>query len=457
MQPLPDPLLYASVLRVRSRVQRRDTWSREQLLAYQEQALARLLAHARERSAFYADRLPTTDPRGLPELPVLTKQTLMAEWDRICTDPALRLADVEARLLAEERSAANPGRAWRGRWWLAATGGTTGRRAALAWNRREWAQVLASYARVNDWAGVELDLRYPVRTAVVSSRNPTHQSAAVGASLRSPLVPALRLDARTPLPELVERLNEFQPRLLVAYASMVAPLAEEQIAGRLAIRPEKFVAASEVLPAPARALAEQGWGAGVVVDSYAATETASIASTCRHGGWHLYEDFVIAEPVDDDHQLVPAGTTGSRLLVTPLFTRTLPLIRYELTDAVRLATRACPCGLPFALLEAVEGRTEDTLQMAGSAGPVRVHPVVFHTALEPYAPEGWQVEQQPDGGLLVRVVGDRVEADVIAQRIHAALAQLGVAEPHIEVAAVAGIERTALGKAPLVKGRRPRA
>ena len=67
-------------------------------------------------------------------------------------------------------------------------------------------------------------LRRPLRTAIVSSLNPTHQSAVVGASLRSQLVPALRLDARTPVADLVGELDRFGPRLLVAYASMVGPL-----------------------------------------------------------------------------------------------------------------------------------------------------------------------------------------------------------------------------------------
>ena len=325
-----------------------------------------------------------------------------------------------------------------------------GRRAALAWDRREWAQVLASYARVNDWADVGVDLRHPLPTAIVSSLNPTHQSAVVGASLRSRIVPALRLDAGTSLDELVKELNAFRPRLLVAFASMVGPLAAAQLNGSLHIAPEKVIAVSETLSETSRAAARAAWGRLAVVDSYAATETASIASTCGHGGWHLYEDFVIAEPVDDDYQPVSAGQTGTRLLVTPLFTRTLPLIRYELTDAVRLSTRTCTCGRPFALLEAVEGRTEDTLVMAGRTGPVRVHPVLFHTALESSAPGGWQVEQLPDG-LVVRIVGPGADPDAARVRVIEAVRRLGALDSRVEVVVVDSITRTRLGKVPLVK------
>ncbi len=449
----PDLMLLARVISGRSRSRRRDHWTRQQLLQHQDVALARLRLHATRHSPYYRAALAGLRDAPLEALPVLTKGALMAEWDHVCTDPALRLADVEERLAQEEQRQLDPGRAWRGRWWVAATGGTTGRRAALAWDRQEWAQVLTSYARVNDWAGVGVDLRHPVRAAFVSSLNPTHQSAAVGASLNSRLVPTLRLDARTPLPGLVAALNEFQPRLLVSYASMVGILAGAQLEGDLRIAPSKVIAASEVLPVDARAAAVRAWGAGAVVDTYAATETASIASTCEQGGWHLYEDFVVAESVDDDYRPVPPGAAGTRLLVTPLFARTLPLIRYELTDAVRLAAGRCGCGRPFALLAVVEGRTEDTLTMPGAVGRVRVHPVVFHSALESLAPDGWQVEQTA-AGLIVRLAGRATQDRLARERVARALEELGVVRTSVDVVMVPAIERTPLGKAPLVKALR---
>jgi hypothetical protein len=42
---------------------------------------------------------------------------------------------------------------------------------------------------------------------------------------------------------------------------------------------------------------------------------------------------------------VPAGSTGTRPLVTVLSSRTLPMIRFEVTDRVRLSTTGCPCSL----------------------------------------------------------------------------------------------------------------
>ncbi|GEO93631.1 hypothetical protein KFL01_29370 [Kocuria flava] len=79
---------------------------------------------------------------------------------------------------------------------------------------------------------------------------------------------------------------------------------------------------------------------------------------------------------------MPPGTVGTRLLVTVLFARPLPLIRYELSDRVALAERRCPCGRSFRQLAAVEGRQEDVLELPTTSGRTQVHPNVFHRVLD---------------------------------------------------------------------------
>lgn len=156
----------------------------------------------------------------------------------------------------------------------------------------------------------------------------------------SRLVPTLRADAAAPITDTVTALNAFAPRLLVGYASALRELAAEQAAGRLRIHPQAVMSASEVLTATTAWDLTAAWG-HEPFDVYAATETAGIASPCQFHGRHLYEDLVICEVVDDTGAPVPEGTTGSRLLVTVLFSRTLPLIRYELSDRVALDTISC--------------------------------------------------------------------------------------------------------------------
>ncbi|WP_237739587.1 hypothetical protein [Arthrobacter sp. TB 26] len=229
----------------------------------------------------------------------MTKADLMEHFDEAVTTPDLSLAGLENHLLSLTQGGGDPGRPWMGRWWAAATAGTTGRRGTFVWNRSEWGTILASYARANDWAGISAGPTRPVKMALVSSRVPTHQSAVVGASLRSGLVPTVRLDVTAPMDQTVAALNRFQPRVLVGYASALKPLAAEQRAGRLRIAPQGVMSASEVLSPHTASELETAWGSAPF-DVYAATETAGIASPCTYRNRHVYEDLLIIEPVDQN-------------------------------------------------------------------------------------------------------------------------------------------------------------
>jgi putative adenylate-forming enzyme len=437
--------LLAALLRERNRLRSHERWSRDELEAYQARKLAEVRAFAVARSPFYAEHHRGRADAPLHALPPVSKATLMERFDDLVTDRDVHLSDVEAYLAGATATSL-----FRGRYRVAATGGTTGRRGVFLADPREWATVLASYARAYAWAGLDPSLTRRIRMAVVSSTNPRHQSAIVGATVASPFVPTLRLDAARPIGELVDELQAFQPDALVGYASTLRQLATEQQAGRLAIAPRAVFSASEVLTDEARGVIEAAFGVRPT-NVYAATETAGIASECRAGHLHGYEDLVIAEIVDEDGRAVPAGQFGARLLVTPLASRTQPLIRYELSDRVAAATGAQPNDLPFEILAGIEGREEEVLELSG----VRVHPNVFHAALEHLSVAGWQVVEDA-AGLRVLVAGARdLDPATVASSVERSLAGAGAQGVPVVVELVDVIPRTALGKAPLIRRSAP--
>ena len=448
-----DLRLIFRVLFLRAAWRRRDHWDAAQITAHQDQALRELRRATYAGSEFYRRHHAGLYDAPLDQLPPVTKADLMDHFDEAVTTPDLRLADLENHLRSLTQSGGDPGRPWKGPWWAAATAGTTGRRGTFIWNRSEWGKILASYARANDWAGISAGLTRPLKMALVSSLVPTHQSAVVGASLRSGFVPTLRLDVSAPMDETVAALNRFQPRILIGYASALKPLAAEQRAGRLHIAPQGVMSASEVLSPHTASELETAWESAPF-DVYAATETAGIASPCTYRNRHVYEDLLIIEPVDQADHPVPPGTTGAKLLVTVLFSRTLPLIRYEMSDTVRLDGRGCPCGRSFTTLEDIEGRIEDVLQLPGKAGKVNVHPIVFHHILDQAAAAGWQIIHETYG-LRVLMVGlaPGASTEGVRAAVAGALTTAGVTPVRVDVQLVEHVERTALGKAPFV--RRP--
>jgi phenylacetate-CoA ligase len=439
--------LVLAVLGYRRRLRRRDQWSRPRLLSYQAEALARLRAHAYDKSPFYQDFHAGLTHAPLSALPVLTKQRLMDNFDRLMTRPDVRLADVE-RYLAQLHG----NELFNNRYFVSATAGTTGRRGIFLWDFAEWVQVVCSYNRAFDWAGSTAGLTHRVKTAVVSSTNPSHQSARVGASIHSRWVPTLRIDSGDDIASIVARLNGWQPEMLIGYASMLRLLAEEQLADRLTISPQFVFSASEVLTDSTRRLASTAWGRPPF-NVYAATETSGIAAECgQHTGMHLFEDLVITEVVDADNRPVPPGQYGAKVLVTVLFSRTLPLIRYEMSDSLQLAAgHNCPCGRPYAVITGIQGRDQEALTFATANGQRRtVQPLVFHHIMDRVTAAGWQVKQHGDELEVLLAQPRDLDHGALAGAIHSALVGQGVQPPRIKLREVATIPRTAMGKAPLI-------
>lgn len=439
--------LVTRMLMYRARLRRHESWTRSRLETHQHKALAELRAFAVERSPFYRQFHLGLEGRRLEELPVLTKATLMDSFDEIVTDRSLRLTEIESYLQALRGD-----ELFHDRYWVSATSGSSGRRSIIPNDLVEWATIIASYGRANEWSGVHISPLRHTRMAVVSSRTPFHQSLRVGRSVESPFVQTLRLDASQPLSEITRALDEFKPEVLIAYASMIRILAEEQVAGRLHIAPRGVNCSSEVLSEEARARATEAWGLPPF-NVYAATETGGIAAECeQHRGMHLFEDLVIPEVVDDDYRPVPAGVTGSRLLVTVLFSRTLPLIRYELTDRVRLASEECPCGRQFHLLAEIEGRTDDLMTLpAVDGGTVQLHPNVFHGPLDLLHASAWQVRQESDGiRIVIQAPVGGIDRPALEGSIAHAVQAAGAVPGRVRVEEVKEIPAGASGKRPLV-------
>ncbi len=176
----------------------------------------------------------------------------------------------------------------------------------------------------------------------------------------------------TPLDVATHDLEKLQPTVLVAPPSMLLALARR----KPNVRPHSVIAVAEVLEPQDKTALESHFQ--VPVHSiYQATE-GLIAVSCRCGRLHLQEDIVTVqlEPVSGDR-------TGSRFtpVLTDLWRRTQPIVRYRLNDILQLDPDPCPCGNPWRVLLRVEGRSDDTLEFIGKHGTVPVFPDTVRRAI----------------------------------------------------------------------------
>ncbi|HUI82075.1 MAG TPA: AMP-binding protein [Bryobacteraceae bacterium] len=448
----PTLLTPFRVLAKRTALERRCRWTRQQLDDHQRESLAALRLFALQRSPFYRRFHRGFEDRPLAELPILTKATMMENFDALVTDRSLRLADAEAFL------AANSGPdLFRGRYVVLSTSGSTGRRGVFLFSTKEWITALAGITRPMSWAGLSGGLQKPPRSAMIASTTPWHYSARVTMSLASRLLPALRLDAADPLDTMVHKLNDWQPVVLAGYPSVLRQLAEEQIAGRLRIALRSIATSAEVLPDETRRRVREAWGLRMF-DTYGATEYAPIAAECAYGRKHLFEDGAVIEVVDEKGKAVPPGVSGDRILLSIFDRWTQPLIRYEISDMVRPLEGACECGRNLRLIESIEGRREDVLFFPcrdSRRELVPAHPNLFHPLLENVPAAGWQVIHDDDAlSILLAGLRDSSVCEPLARQVREILETRGAVVPPVRIRAVDALERGATGKAPLILSRK---
>jgi phenylacetate-coenzyme A ligase PaaK-like adenylate-forming protein len=388
--------------------------------------VAELIEFARQRSSFYRDlyRGLPPDERSLTRLPPVTKGQLMAHFEAVLTDPEVTRAVVR-RFLADPHRVGQP---LLERYAVWTSSGTTGEPGIFVHD----GQALAVYdalevVRFRRLASpLALAAAYLAgdRYALVAATGGHFAGHAMLERLRV-LYPWLGQHARVfsileSTPTITAQLNEFQPTLLATYPTAASLLAEEQQAGRLAIRPREIWTGGERLSSAQHSLLAQVFGAEVR-DGYGASEFLSIAWECGHGALHVNADWIVLEPVDRAGRPVPPGVASHTVLLTNLANRVQPLIRYDLGDSVTLLERPCDCGSAFPAIR-VEGRSDDMVGMrAENGGLVRLLPLALTTVLEDEAGvHRFQLIQASATELVLRLDPKRVGAGA-AERCHESL------------------------------------
>jgi phenylacetate-CoA ligase len=323
--------------------------SRERLLAYQDRALRRLIAHAARAVPFYRDHFARAGVSpdairtvgDLAALPPVTKDAL--RQSPVADQLALSL-DAE-RLLS------------------ISTTGSTGRPFRIYNTWLEY-RLLHLFRLRAHW---QFGRRPGDRLAEIDQPAAPHanDNKRIGQLLR-----ALRLERRVQLslydpPDvLLDALEAFRPDIVTAYPAVLLRLGRVlSERPRTGLRPRFLLTNSEVLTPGARAELRETWNAPVY-QFYDCHECNLIAWDCPAGyGLHCNEDVAVIEVLRDG-QAAAAGQRGE-VTITSLFSYAMPLVRFQLGDVARRGPTPCPCGAPFATLQSVEGRMVDFFRLPG--------------------------------------------------------------------------------------------
>lgn len=412
----------------------------------QQARLTELVKYARQHSPYYAERYAHLPEQinHVGQLPITGKVELMANFDDWVTDKELLRAGLE-QFIADKN---NIGHLYRDRYLVCTTSGTTGNPAILVQDPLMMSVVGAlnvvratpAWLTAGDLMRI---LKARARTAAVwaidghflgvsMAQRQIMEKPSRGKSIRA-------FSVLTPLPELVDALNEFQPAMLNGYATAVSLLAQEQEAGRLHIQPTLIMTSSESLAVEERARIAAAFG-GKVRDNYGCSEFVAVAYDCGHGWLHVHADWIILEPVDDDFQPTPPGQTSQSVLLTNLANHAQPILRYNLGDRILVNPEPCACGSSLPAIR-VDGRTDDILRFTAPDGSrVPVLPLALWSVIkETPGVQRFQAIQTAADQLTVRLetksIADQQEVwNLLQKRLHAYLARQGLSNVQLVLA-----------------------
>lgn len=416
-------------------------WPRSVIDAEQTRALRQLLRYAVDHSRWHAERLRNVGvdqitPAEIRTIPPMTKHDVMEHWDAIVTDPNVTLAEAEAHLTSVTADAY-----FRDEYHVIASGGSSGRRGVFVYDWHGWAVSYLGTARglVATMHRMQVDPNGVFAT--VSADLATHATAAIAQTFADVTRPIVRAPATLPVSEVVSILNQAQPLVLHAYPSMLPALCEEARHGRLRIAPTLIWSTSEPLMPDVRLAAETMWRCAVL-NGWAASESIGGAFSCGSGaGFHIGEDLNIIELVDEAGHPAARGERAAKILMTNLYNRILPLIRYEISDEFQIAADPCACGSAYLKARDLVGRHDEIFEYRGG---IKVHPIHFASVLgrQP-AVLDYQVTQT-EQGVKVDLIGPGIEdVDAIASALQSRLVEAHLAQPEVIVRRVDSLPRQA--------------
>jgi phenylacetate-CoA ligase len=245
---------------------------------------------------------------------------------------------------------------------------------------------------------------HPVRVAIVTMRRGFYPSGSAIEFMPEIVGDFVRIKRLSSVQDdLIDQLNEFQPNVIVSYASVLEALAIQS--EKLHLKSLRQIAniSEQLVPRAGRRI-QEAFGVALP-DHYATGECLLLTNGCpSHGGSHVNADWAIFEVVDENYQPVPPGQLGKKVLVTNLANTVQPFIRYEVGDQVMMATEQCTCGSRLPRIDHVEGRAAEVFWTFNGTKHQLVSGGLFNAAVDSLNDiREWQAIQTDRNNVTIRL------------------------------------------------------
>jgi phenylacetate-CoA ligase len=385
--PLHDKLKGKNLLRFVDEYQANLSLSDTELKALQWQRLQVLLDHAYHTTVYYKRVWTEAGVQNLQDiktledfskLPLVTKDDIREHYDEF-------ISDAYANNIKKS------------------TGGSTGqpfhfelnlesntRREAVMWRGYGWLGAGLGEKALYLWGA---DLGQPSR--VKRFKDMLYHGFYNRSMLNSFSM------TRKNIPQYIEKMNAYKATVMISYVNPLFELSKFVIENKIPVHsPKSILTGAEPLHDFQREVIEQAFQCPVY-NTFGCREFMLIAAECaEHKTLHINTDHLLVESVNA--QGVPQLEEAGDLVISDLFNRGMPLIRYVNGDRVTLSQTSCDCGNPLPIIKRIEGRKLDVIKTrSGRMIPGELFPHMFK---EFKAVERFQVHQTSITQLNIKIV-----------------------------------------------------
>jgi phenylacetate-CoA ligase len=157
--------------------------------------------------------------------------------------------------------------------------------------------------------------------------------------------------------KIIEVLRQINPDVIWTFPSVLTMLANYDISE---IRPRLIFTQGEMVTQHCRDIVKKSFNSELF-ETYGSVEFGHLAFECnKHYGLHVITDGAYLEFIDRYGEYVSPGEQGE-IIVTGLWNRAMPLIRYRIGDLGIPTDEKCACGRSWPLIKSIQGRTNDYL------------------------------------------------------------------------------------------------
>jgi phenylacetate-coenzyme A ligase PaaK-like adenylate-forming protein len=164
----------------------------------------------------------------------------------------------------------------------------------------------------------------------------------------------------SPVSEIASRLVRSPPRYLACYPSHLHAIAAELGEKRARDLSLRGISVSSELSSAEERQSLAKIFACRVLDEYSTEELTRVAAQCRHGTYHVFEDVVLMEILDEASD---ARASRGEVTGTYLHNFAMPFIRYRQGDIAEISDSPCACGWTFRSIAKLEGRKLDAFEL----------------------------------------------------------------------------------------------